>query len=217
MKPLTTTLLALSLLTACSKNRTYRQKGQIIEIANWRFDKSIVPVAGIRVCVMDYHTQDNFLAGSIVPSGSYNCGVTDADGKFDISLTVPRKEYRKNSFLSYVPEQNNAIIDRDYSDGRSNDAMSKKNKCFTLGVWKRFSVVITLNNVNYLNDRDSLRLEGGGSNAEPIFMGKQNNVVFRAVFKGDKNWQNPTVLGGGLHTPYLKMGLKLLIPILIIK
>ncbi|MEQ1733330.1 MAG: hypothetical protein ABL940_06630 [Bacteroidia bacterium] len=195
MKPLTITLLALSLLTACSKNRTYRQKGQIIEIANWRFDKSAVPLAGIRVCVMDYHTQDNFLAGSIVPSGSYNCGVTDADGKFDISLTVPRKEYRKNSFLTYIPQQSGVIIDRDYSSEQGNGEISKKLKCFTLGVYKEYPAVVTFNNVNYLNNRDSLYLTGIGI-PDIYLMGKQTNTKIRG-FLGTKSYTNPTVVGGG--------------------
>jgi hypothetical protein len=208
MKILTTIVATLLLLSSCSKNRTYRQKGQIIEIANWRYDKSIVPVAGIRVCVMDHKSQDNFLGGSIGPTKSYNCGVTDADGKFDVSLTVPRKEYRQNSFLTYIPQQNAALIDRDYSDGRSNNAMSKKNKCFTLGVYKIIPVVITLNNVNYLNDRDSIKLEGAGSNLEPIFTGKQNNRQIRGVFRGDKSWQNPNVLGGGFAYTLFKNGLE---------
>jgi hypothetical protein len=185
-------LIAVLLLSSCSKNRTYRQKGQIIEIANWRYDKSIVPVAGIRVCVMDYKSQDNFLGGSIGPTKSYNCGVTDADGKFDVSLTVPRKEYRQNSFLTYIPQQNAALIDRDYSDGRSNEAMSKKNKCFTLGVYKVIPVVITLNNVNYLNDRDSLIVK-----SSLLFMGKQNNTIARSL-TGYKSWQSPNYVGGGL-------------------
>ncbi|MBC7411811.1 MAG: hypothetical protein H7331_05080 [Bacteroidia bacterium] len=215
MKSLTTTLLLLTLLTACSKNRTYRQKGQVVEIANWRFDKSIVPVAGVTVCMGQVASQDNFLAGSSIPTGVYNCTVTDADGKFNVELAVTRKGNRKYDYVTYVPQQPGIIIDRDYSSGGST-LMQKKTHRYTMGVYKRFPVVITLNNVNYLNNRDSLRLEGGGSNAELIFMGKQQNAIVRNVFRGDKSSANPTVLGG-VVVNYLEIILKLVILILTIK
>jgi hypothetical protein len=139
MKPLTITLLALILLTACSKNRTYRQKGQVVEIANWRFDKSIVPVAGVRVCVGQMQKQDNFLAGSLRPTGVYGCTVTDADGKFTATLEVTHKEYRKYDYVTFVPEQSTVQLDRDYSLS-GNDAMRKKTKCYTLGVNKYYPI-----------------------------------------------------------------------------
>ncbi|MBC7412261.1 MAG: hypothetical protein H7331_07390 [Bacteroidia bacterium] len=209
MKTLTITLIAITLLTSCSKNKTISSKGQVIEIANWQYNEGEVPLAGVRVCMDTYYKSSsvNFGAGGNTSTGEQTvCTLTDADGKFNLELEVNRKAYRKMDMLTYLPDQNGFILVRtDMSDGRNTGKISDKRNIFTLGAYRIYPVVLTLNNVNYLNDRDSLILSG---NFDARYMGNQNNIVFRG-FTGNKNSENPAVLGGGFAWILCKNGVRI--------
>lgn len=210
MKPLSTTLLALSLLIACSKNKRISSKGQVIEIANWRYDKTAVPVAGVKVCMSTYSSSSSFsfgLNGNKNTVGQTTCAITDADGKFDLSMSVNRKDYRHQSYSTYVPAQSYFIVEEtDMSDARNTSAITDARNILTIGAYKGYPVVVTLNNVNYLNDRDSLILQGGLKDI--LFMGKQTNTKNRNLF-GTKRSQKPTAVGGGFGYQIFRNGISI--------
>ena len=201
MKTKNITLLTTLLLTlaSCSKTRTVHSNGQVIEIANWLYNKTALPISGVRVCVLQY-SKGEFLGGSIQPTGKQLCAVTDAEGKFSIGMQVPRKEYHQYQYLTFIPEQpslQTTITGMSNSGNTKN--ISDERGILTLGGYKYYPMVITLNNVNYLNDNDSLLLDGQGTNQSLSFTGKQNNTIIRGIFHGTKSSGTPTAVGGHIH------------------
>jgi hypothetical protein len=194
MKPLilTTAVFTALLLTACSKNKTISSKGQVIEIANWRYNKTAVPLVGINVCFTQGETSDNLFGSGFKPTGYFKCMLTDAEGKFDIALEVPRKGNLSKQYRTFLPDQPGYLFDMSWRMPSETSPASEERKIFTLGAYKEIPVVLTLNNVNYLNDLDSLII---GSYLH--FTGKQNNIVIRGVFTGYKSSDNPATVGGG--------------------
>ncbi len=196
-------MLLSIILFSCSKTKEISTKGQIIEIANWEDNKTGLGLSKVKVCMITYTTGQSIgFGGGRKTINQEKCAYTDDKGNFNITMEVNRKAYRQQSSLVYVPDQPGFEVRNDYADSRNVGFLQKERGIFTMAVKKYFPIVLTLNNVNYLNDRDSLLLDGSGAKKELIYMGKQSNTQVRGIFYGKKNSANPAYVGGHAYIVY---------------
>ncbi|MBC7411034.1 MAG: hypothetical protein H7331_01085 [Bacteroidia bacterium] len=108
-------------------------------------------------------------------------------------------------YRTLAPEQNGfTTVFTGLSAPSETATIHDERKIFTVGVYKQFPVVITLNNINYLNDKDSLIVS-----SYLRFTGKQNNTIIRGVFRGDKSSKSPDYVGGGFDYQVYRNGIKI--------
>ncbi|MBC7411839.1 MAG: hypothetical protein H7331_05220 [Bacteroidia bacterium] len=198
MKPLIliSTVFTALLFTACNKTRYVHREGRVIEIADWAYNQSIVGIPNVKVCAFAYTTKA--FSNQLHPTGEQVCRLTDAQGYYNLNLTLKKK----NRTDVFMPDQKG--IDIDYT-GWGNGLRREPTDASgydCLMALRYFPVVVTINNVNYSNDRDSIIIDGAGVPLykEPRFMGKQNNTIIRGVFhcnKSVKTMGTPATLGGG--------------------
>ena len=186
---LISTVFTALLLTACKKTRYVHREGRVIEIADWAYNQSIVGIPNVKVCAFAYTTKA--FSNQLHPTGEQVCGLTDAQGYYNLNLTL-KKKYRTDVFM---PDQKGIDIDytgwgnglrREPTDASGYDCLMAQ---------RIFPVVITINNINYLNDRDSLILSG---NFDARYMGKQTNAKHYGFigYKSAKTTGTPATLGG---------------------
>lgn len=196
-KQLSIAVLAILLFTACNKTHVIHREGRVIEIADWEFNKTGVGIPNAKVCLFEF-TSPTF-SNKINPTGRQVCGLTDGGGNYSLNLEVKRK----HGYALFLPKQEGIELD---PGGYGTTVASPPTNYLgyqCLVASRIYPVVFTLNNVNYLNDRDSLIIK-----SYLRFMGKQNNTIIRGVYKGTKRYTNPASVGGGFGYQAFRNGVE---------
>lgn len=197
MKPLITTLLVLTLLTACAKHKSITINGRVIDIANWEYNQSIIGVKDITVCLVNYKSEKYVIKPyPVVYAKQKTCVITDNEGMFKLNMEVDRKDARKGFYYTKVEARTFVDTNYLYNDSRNTEDLTKKLGMITLGVSKIYPVIFTINNINFLNERDSLLIEDNQYYNRLLFMGNYSNKRYLIDHWINKSKTNPNLLNG---------------------